>query len=68
MKPKLNRPQTVRNADLTVKEAIKIVSRHNLWRRGAEIPMENPKELGVALDVVLRELRRYRAKNKRLGA
>lgn len=26
---------------------------YNHWRRGAEIPMPNPKELGVALDVAI---------------
>lgn len=34
-------------------EAIAIVKRHQDWRRGAEIEMENPKELGVAIDETL---------------
>ena len=68
MKPKLNRPQTVRKADFSVGYAIKILSRHNLWRRGADIAMENPTDLGNAIDIVLRQLRRYRRRNRRLGA
>jgi hypothetical protein len=38
-------------------EAIAILERHNKWRRGAEIPMEDPTELGIAIDVVLAELK-----------
>lgn len=39
-------PDELKNLD----DAIKIVTRHQDWRRGAEIEMENPKELGAAID------------------
>jgi len=42
---------------MTVKEAIKILHYHQKWRRGAKIPMTNPKELGVAIDVAIQKLR-----------
>lgn len=49
------------NPDTTVKEtmkkvprkAIALVKKYQKWRRGAEIPMPNPKELGEAIDEIL---------------
>ena len=42
---------------MTLKQAIKIVENHNKWRRDNNAPpkyqMADPKELGVALDVLL---------------
>ena len=42
---------------MTLKQAIKIVETHNKWRRDNNVPpktkMADPKELGVALDVLL---------------
>ena len=42
---------------MTLKQAIEIVERHNKWRRDPNVPpkakMENPTELGEALDVLL---------------
>ena len=42
---------------MKIKEAIKILERHNKWRRGAEMPMENPEKLGEAIDVAIRNLK-----------
>ncbi len=42
---------------MTVKQAIKVLKKHNNWRRGGRAsqqdPMGNPTELGKALDVLL---------------
>lgn len=38
---------------MNIKEAIEILKRHNKWRRGAEIPMENPTIIGIAIDTVI---------------
>ena len=38
---------------MTGKQAIKILKRANKWRRGAEIKMPDPKELGEAIDVAV---------------
>ena len=38
---------------MKVSEAIEILRQHNLWRRGADIPMENPTTLGIAIDTVV---------------
>jgi hypothetical protein len=43
---------------MKVEEAIEILEHHNEWRRGAEIPQEEPKIIGEAIDVVLKELKR----------
>jgi hypothetical protein len=37
---------------MTTKQAIKILRRHNRWRRGAEIPMQDPAKIGEAIEVV----------------
>lgn len=37
---------------METKKAIEILRRHNAWRRGAELPMEDPTELGEAIDAV----------------
>ena len=42
---------------MTTDEAVAILKRHNEWRRGAEIPMEDPRDLGIAIDTVINELR-----------
>jgi hypothetical protein len=39
---------------MTEKEAIIILIQHNDWRRGNEdLPMTNPKLLGIAIDVII---------------
>ena len=35
------------------KELVKFLRGYNHWRRGAEIPMPSPKELGIALDIAI---------------
>ena len=32
-----------------------ILKRHNRWRRGAEIPQEDPKTIGDAIDLIVLE-------------
>ena len=38
---------------MTVKKTIKIVEAHNKWRRGGKGKMGEPRQLGVALEVLL---------------
>lgn len=47
--------EKIMNEELKV--AIELVQRHQDWRRGAEIEMENPKELGVSIDTVIEAAR-----------
>lgn len=50
--PRLNEANSIESW----REASEILERHNRWRRGEEIPMEDPKILGKAIDIVLCEL------------
>lgn len=38
---------------MTIKEAIKTTEKFNRWRRGANIEMPNPTEIGVAIDMLI---------------
>ena len=42
---------------MTLQEAKQILTAHNEWRRGAEIYMINPAQVGIAIDVILNELK-----------
>lgn len=44
---------------MKVKEIIKYLHTYQKWRRGADLPMPNPKELGIAIDGAIRELRNF---------
>lgn len=47
---------------MKLKKAFKILQRHNKWRRGAEIPMENPTELGIAIDKIIQKFKSKKIK------
>lgn len=34
---------------MTIEEAIEVLELHNQWRKGAEIPMETPVRIGMAI-------------------
>ena len=38
---------------MTLQEAKQILKAYNEWRRGAEIDMINPTQVGIAIDVIL---------------
>lgn len=40
----------------SIKEALLILEHHQKWRRGADIDMIEPKELGRAIDVAIEVL------------
>ena len=44
---------------MKVEEIIKRLHDYQKWRRGADLPMPNPKELGITIDAAIRELRNY---------
>ena len=43
---------------MTLKQAISILKQHNDWRKGAETPMIEPKELSMAIDLILKEVKK----------
>jgi hypothetical protein len=45
---------------MTIDEAIEVLELHNQWRKGAEIPMETPVRIGMAIDLVVCELKNLR--------
>jgi hypothetical protein len=44
-----------------MKSKIKLLRDHNVWRRGADTEMTNPRELGIAIDAVCKQAERYEA-------
>ena len=42
---------------MTLKEAVKLLDLYNRWRRGSEIEQPNPTKIGIALDMVILELK-----------
>lgn len=42
---------------MDIKEAVKIIERHNIWRRGGNIKMGDPTVLGDAIDTVVRYIK-----------
>jgi len=43
---------------MTIKEAHELLRYYNRWRRGEDIEMPDPKEVGEAIDVAIEELKR----------
>ena len=48
---------------MTIDEAIEVLELHNQWRKGAETPMETPVRIGMAIDLVVCELKNLRIAN-----
>lgn len=38
---------------MKINEAVRILKRHNKWRKGAEIGQQDPKEIGVAIETLV---------------
>ena len=50
---------------MTIEQALEILIEYQEWRRGAEIPMQEPRIIGEAIDVaieVLKEKTNYESK------
>ncbi len=45
---------------MTIDEAITLLELHNKWRKGADIEMQSPTKIGMAIDMVLCELKSLR--------
>ena len=43
---------------MTIDEAITVLELNNAWRKGADIEMQSPTKIGMAIDMVLCELKR----------
>jgi hypothetical protein len=47
---------------MTTNKAIELLKKYNEWRRGAEVEMPHPSEIGLAIEIVIKEIttRKYR--------
>ena len=44
---------------MELKQAVGILEIHNRWRRGEDVePMINPKELGIAIDLIVEYIKK----------
>ena len=41
---------------MTLPEAVEILKKYNQWRRGADIPMQELKQVGLAIDLIIAEI------------
>ena len=41
---------------MTIEEAVALLKQHNKWRCGADTPMQNPREITEAINIVIAEL------------
>ena len=49
---------------MTIEEAVALLKQHNKWRRGADIPMLNPREITEAINIAVAEIERWRDDGK----
>lgn len=51
--------------NMTLEEAIKVLTDHNIWRLGADTEPTNPKKLTEALDIAIRLLSQLKKRKPR---
>ena len=49
---------------MTIKEAIDLLERHNSWRTGADIPMEEPRAITEAINLVINDYKKKEESNE----
>jgi len=50
---------------MQLKEAIEYVENYQRWRRGAEIEQPNPTKLGIAIEILIENVKRIKSKKNR---
>ena len=45
---------------MTIDEAIEVLELHNQWRKGGDVGMQSPIKIGMAIDLVVCELKTLR--------
>jgi hypothetical protein len=50
---------------MTPKQAVKILRFYNRWRRGAEIPMQEPAKIGLAIEVLCDAFEKRNPRNEK---
>jgi hypothetical protein len=51
---------------MTTNKAIEVLKKYNDWRRGAEIEIPHPSEIGLAIEIVINEITTRRYKRERI--
>lgn len=49
---------SVLKIDMEVQEALRLLEHHNKWRKGADIPMIQPKVLSEVIDTIVNEFKK----------
>ena len=49
---------------MQLKEAIEQVKEYQAWRRGAETPQPNPTQLGIAIEILIENVKRIKSKKR----
>ena len=62
-RPTIQSGRITRGSKITLPEAVEILKTHNEWRRGAEIDMLEPRLIGIAIDVILEQLKERERNN-----
>lgn len=51
---------------MTIDEAIEVLELHNQWRKGGDVEMQSPIKIGMAIDLVVCELKTLRERQSLL--
>lgn len=51
---------------MTTNKAVETLKKYNDWRRGAEIEMPHPSEIGLAIEIVLKEITTRKFRRERI--
>jgi hypothetical protein len=51
---------------MTTNKAIELLKKYNEWRRGAEVEMPHPSEIGLAIEIVIKEITSRKFRRERI--
>lgn len=51
---------------MTTNKAVETLRKYNDWRRGAEIEMPHPSEIGLAIEIVIKEITTRKFRRERI--
>jgi len=51
---------------MTTNKAVETLKKYNDWRRGAEIEMPHPSEIGLAIEIVIKEITTRKFRRERI--
>jgi hypothetical protein len=51
---------------MTTNQAVELLKKYNDWRRGAETEMPHPSEIGLAIEIVIKEIKSRKFRRERI--